>query len=949
MNKYIRKSLALLLVSAVLSVSFSYNAFAIPQLISQSASKQNITSGVSLESYNRFTTSGWVKSDVLKVDLSNENVKVDALYNKNSVGQLSTVRNLAKSYGAVAAVNANFFDTKTGDPYGTIVSSGEFAIAYTRDDSKDIATFSLDQMNNALFSNWNTKIELIAPSGDRKPIATYNRYAGNYNYNMYIVDSKWGQKTPGVTAKYPSWTEMVVENGVVKEFRVNQPGIEIPKNTFVVLATMGHEKYLTDNFKIGDPVNYDVTLNIDKAALKTALTGGTFLVKDGNVVTNFTHSISPNPRVARTAIGVSADGKTLIVAVVEGKSGMSIGMNLPELADYMKELGCANAVNFDGGGSSTMVARAAGTTGLSVFNYTSDGHERPVSGSLGVFSTGPKGPVDSLVISPYEDSVFVNTSRAFTARGLDKYLNPVDINPDDIKWSVTGVKGTFKSNTFYPTSSGEAVITAKLGETAVGTYKINVLSSPVKLELNYDKLNTKADSSTTFSIKGLDKNGFSASIHPSHVKWSVVGSAGKMSSNVFKANSLGTGYVSASIAGVYAFCPVSIASPALTKMLDDFSSPSMELELSSKSVTAKYSRATNAFKSSPYCAKLTYDFTKDINSNRAAYIDFPGGGHALDSSTSKLGVWVYSSAKKPVWIGAVVSDAKGNTHYKYFSKGITWTGWKYLEASLSDIKNPSKVTKIYAVQSTKQKASGNLYFDNLTMTYTGYPEVAASKSAISTVPKDADCKERSISGADSFSFSVFGQSQYYDAAKNETQTSMLSTLANKINNSVKASVVVGAADDLWSKVSTPVLSTPSGYKSIKNDSNLLLQLKTTTQNSIRLTDSNQWFWFKNELSSFAGNNVFVFLAASPDNFGDSMEGNLLKDTLVNYKKENPKKNVWVFFNGSTNSSYMERGIKYISTAGFDSPGFSDSNKSAAKYVVVKTKGDTATYQFKSIN
>ncbi|MHB8061008.1 MAG: hypothetical protein ACYDG2_00015, partial [Ruminiclostridium sp.] len=94
---------------------------------------------------------------------------------------------------------------------------------------------------------------------------------------------------------------------------------------------------------------------------------------------------------------------------------------------------------------------------------------------------------------------------------------------------------------------------------------------------------------------------------------------------------------------------------------------------------------------------------------------------------------------------------------------------------------------------------------------------------------------------------------------------------------------------------------------------------------------------------------FIFLAIDPDNFQDYREGALLKELLTNYKEQNPSKNVWVFYKGSANSSYMDHGIKYISTAGFDNSGFSDNNKSAAKYVTVKTKGNTVTYQFNSIN
>jgi hypothetical protein len=145
------------------------------------------------------------------------------------------------------------------------------------------------------------------------------------------------------------------------------------------------------------------------------------------------------------------------------------------------------------------------------------------------------------------------------------------------------------------------------------------------------------------------------------------------------------------------------------------------------------------------------------------------------------------------------------------------------------------------------------------------------------------------------------------------------------------------------------VTTSSGYKAIDKNGNRLIQLKTFKSNSMRLTDSNQWFWFKKQLSSFQGNNLFIFLSINPNDFNDAKEGALLKETLINYKKQNPNKNVWVFYNGSTNSSYIERGVKYISTAGFNSAGFSDRNKRAAKFVSVKTKGNTVTYQFKSFN
>ncbi|ACL77694.1 phosphodiester glycosidase family protein [Ruminiclostridium cellulolyticum] len=952
MKKYIRKSFALLVILATLLTSFS-GVSAAQQLISQTVEKQTITSGVTLESYDRFTTSGWIKSYVLRVDLSNKNVKVDTLVNKKSVVGYSTVLNLAKNSGAIAAVNGSFFDfgpsgSGKGYTYGPVVSSGEIDLAATRD-SKDTATFSLNDVNEALFTYWNTKVELVTPKGERKVAASYNRYNGKFN-GMSIVDSKWGAKTPGATSNYPYWIEMVVEDGIVKEFNENKPSMDMPKNGFVVLGAGSHIQYLKDNFNVGDPVEYNITMNVDTNNMKMALTGGAMLVKDDKVLTSFSHNpVSPSTRASRTAIGTSKDGKTLIVAAVDGRSSASIGMTQSELASYMHELGCANALNLDGGGSTTLVARKQGTTGLSVQNRPSDGSQRGVGASLGIFSVGPQGPVDSLYITSYEDYVFVNTSRAFTARGMDKYMNPVNINPKDIKWSVSGVKGTFKGNVLYPTTAGEAVVTAKIGDNVVGTCPITVLESPSKLEMNYDTLNVNPGSSITFSVKGWDKNGYTASIPPANIKWSTGGNVGNVSSsNVFTANkSGGTGYVAATVGSAVVSCPVSIRKSGLTKVIQDFNSTGIKLITSPNSAKASYSMASNVYKSAKNSAKITYDFSKDVNVNRTAYLTLPNGGYTLESSTSKLGMWVYSSAKKPIWIGATVHDSKGNYSSEYFAKGITWTGWKYLEVSLDNLNTPKKITNVFAVQPKSGKSSGTVYFDDLTMVYTGYPAVDMTKVPKTTVPKDDNYKESTVSGTDSMTFSVFGQSTAYSSS-NKTQIDMLNTLASRINSSVDVSVLVGSNDGLTrSSIKIPQLATTASYKSLDINGNRLIQLNTS-KGGIRATNTNEWLWLNNQLKTFDGKNLFVFLMEDPIKFNDTKEGQLLKDTLSNYQKETGK-NVWVFYKGNSNSSYMDKGVKYVVTAGFDSYGFSDSNKSAAKYAVVKVKGTSITYQFKSFN
>ncbi len=53
----------------------------------------------------------------------------------------------------------------------------------------------------------------------------------------------------------------------------------------------------------------------------------------------------------------------------------------------MRELGSVDAFSLDGGGSSTLVARAPGAATVSVRNHPSDGAERPVPNGIGIFAT----------------------------------------------------------------------------------------------------------------------------------------------------------------------------------------------------------------------------------------------------------------------------------------------------------------------------------------------------------------------------------------------------------------------------------------------------------------------------------------------------------------------------------------------------------------------------------
>lgn len=115
---------------------------------------------------------------------------------------------------------------------------------------------------------------------------------------------------------------------------------------------------------------------------------GTLLLEGGRN-TGATARVGPQIRHPRTAAGVSADGRTLILLTIDGRQpGHSVGVTLPELADLLLELGAHEAVALDGGGSTSFYLKRPDGTLLT--NRPSDGAWRPVANHLGVWIDWPK-------------------------------------------------------------------------------------------------------------------------------------------------------------------------------------------------------------------------------------------------------------------------------------------------------------------------------------------------------------------------------------------------------------------------------------------------------------------------------------------------------------------------------------------------------------------------------
>ncbi|MET9697360.1 phosphodiester glycosidase family protein [Streptomyces sp. NPDC006529] len=505
--------------------------------------------GVRLESYDRLERDRWLRIDELAVDLGAPGVRAEYL----GGGGPATVADSAARHPAgpgrrvVAAVNGDFFDIGgTGAPLGPGIRGGRLlhapapgagaAIGFGADGAGRILTLGLT--GGVTLPNGPDGAD--GPTGPRSPgspggpgsartPATTHPLAG-YNtarppaegYLAYTAD--WAGGTlpaagPGATA------EADVANGRVTSVRSPARGIP-PLPGVTVLVGRGGAAARVAALRPGDPVTLSAALRRDdggRGPLVSALGGRAALVV-GGVPQN--HDGGPNDASApRTAVGLSRDGRTLRLVTVDGRQRDSAGLTLTGLGRLMHGLGAHDALNLDGGGSTTLLAARSGTSRLDLENSPSDGAARKVAN--GLVLTVPSGPgrftgyrVEALGGAT---RVFPGLTRTLTATGYDAVLGPVPAAPGapGPRWSVDpGGSGRVDvEGIFHARRPGGASVRARAAA-AGGALRLDVLGPLTGLRPSTPRLGLADRAETgTFALTGRDAQGRAAPVEGRDVRW----------------------------------------------------------------------------------------------------------------------------------------------------------------------------------------------------------------------------------------------------------------------------------------------------------------------------------------------------------------------------------------------------------------------------------------------
>ncbi len=664
----------------------------------------------------------------------------------------------AQGYYVLGGMNADFFSTSTGIPMGLTIQNGRLissddgrpAVAFRADGSAFLTTANLQ----FIFTNqgggdpstglglinpetglvWQDEVtgEFLIPAthaGETVVAHHYNKM--RQNYYLYLLNSEFDTDNNAT-----EWGRNVLfqilegDMTVSGELTLLVTGItETNKTTpipagHLLLTANAKSPYYDEltKFCVGDTVTLSVSTADQRLSEAVCAVGGGDVLISGGMITDpgGWDSGVASGKHPRSAIGIKADGSTVIYAVDGRRSSYSNGLTEWDLAEELVRQGCVDAINLDGGGSTTFLFREADETNYTVVNSPSDGSPRRCSTFLYFVMNDPgDGIAQNLYFANQDRVVLAGAELDYSgiAAARDSGYRPVPV-PGGVEVELSPESahlGVIENGVFrVGTAAGQAVITAR-SETAFGSTTATVVTEADSLTV------TRPDTGAELSALHLDPgqkvqimvsamaNGEAALSTPSSFTFSAVGTAGEIdSTGVFTAGEIlgSTGIIHITFGSKTVNIPVQVGEE-LTVLLEDF-------EGSSTIFTGGDSDRMYVTDGAEWVAKgeragvLIYDFTLNV----AEDFRLPEPIR-LDSAASQAAMWVRGDNSEAT-LSILITGMDGIERAVPFSRTLDFSGYELLTANLVS-NGREEITGFRLTDTAQNMRRGVLCIDQLVL------------------------------------------------------------------------------------------------------------------------------------------------------------------------------------------------------------------------------------------
>ena len=446
----------------------------------------------------------------LTIDMTNPYVTLSGVCATDKVAGNERVSTMAERKSRpgkryFAGINADFFVTsgytsrgvsKVGTPVGSTVVEGQ--IFRARNNATLYKNFIMDRDGQLYVNPFFFGGTVTAPDGTQATLGGINTYANesaasNQNKITIYNDLYYGstdETGAGFEVQARLADGYVFETAkpfkmVVTSDTSSAGDMTIPAGGYVIHAH-GSARNLVKKLHVGDTVTVSPSWTYNGVSVEPyeVISGNPKIVENGEVIDQDSHRPDATQLHPRSGVGYSDGGSKVYFCVVDGRSGISDGVRTRVLGEIMRYAGATEAMNVDGGGSSTLY-----TSALGVRNRPSDGNERADGNAIFSVSSAPDD--DSIAVIRFQDfrlrtpKYGIYTPKFY---GYNKYGMLLDLDVQGVTLSCPESMGEIINDgtTFYATGSGVATLT--------GHYNGAIIEAPVEIVGSVDDIDITNDS-----------------------------------------------------------------------------------------------------------------------------------------------------------------------------------------------------------------------------------------------------------------------------------------------------------------------------------------------------------------------------------------------------------------------------------------------------------------------
>lgn len=362
-------------------------------------------------------------------------------------------------------INAAYFSLQTGVTMGHIISQGRVV-------SKDTTTLQGIGFNadgTAFIAPLAIKVNVSTEHGD-VGVDNVNKHNGAALACITLFTPDFSAQTENEAEVVSVVLETEEDLKIGGEFEAkvksrtqHTGGIELKEGEMVLTINVNgsydYHRNLMNALNEGDTIKISCSAEGDERwaeATEAIASVGETLISAGEVNTSLPTGAAP-----RTAVGITAEGKVIFYVIDGRQKGISYGVQLKTLAKRMSELGCVEAINLDGGGSTSISGVYPGADEVAVFNSPSDGKLRGVANFIFLKNNNERTDIlKSIYTTPNQERYLSGTSDVLSSVGVDTAYYKTEL--ENVEYSVDG-ESFVTGNTATFIGNGTVEITSKSG------------------------------------------------------------------------------------------------------------------------------------------------------------------------------------------------------------------------------------------------------------------------------------------------------------------------------------------------------------------------------------------------------------------------------------------------------------------------------------------------------